>query len=379
MKLFQSIFLCVLAIECGAQNPVINKRPVDLHDGINTAQMATVGINADTINELTDKINAGYYPNIHSLLIYKSGYLVYENYFPGRDEKWGVSTGLTKHGINDLHDLRSVTKSVVSTCVGIAISQGKIKSIDEKVFDFFKEYDYLDTGLKKDLTIRHLLNMSSGFKWNEDVPYNNPENSEVLMTNSPDPVKYIFSQPIVKNPGAEWRYNGGTVQLLAAIIEKATGKKLDEYANENLFKPLGIKTFYWYKFPGTNESIAASGLRLRSRDMLKFGMLYQQNGKWQGKQIVPEAWVHHSFLKAITVSGNVGYGYLFWKVQTQTAQKYELDLTVANGNGDQRIFFDDKNKLIVVVTAGNYNGAGSTEKTNAQAMLKDYIYASFIK
>lgn len=221
--------------------------------------------------------------------------------------------------------------------------------------------------------------MSSGFKWNEDVPYNNPENSEVLMTKSPNPIKYVLSQPILKKPGSEWRYNGGTVQLLAAIIEKATGKKIDEYANENLFIPMGIKTFQWYKFPGTTEPSAASGLRFRSRDMLKFGILCQQNGNWQGKQIVPKTWVQQSFLKSMNVSSSVGYGYLFWKEYIQTAQKYNLELTVANGNGDQRIFFDDKNKLIVVVTAGNYNGAGTTEKTNARAMLKDYIYASFIK
>ena len=379
MKILNTLFFCLLAFACKAQTTGKETKPADLNDGINTAFMSSVGVNPDTINELTNKINSGYYPNIHSLLIYKNGYLVYENYFMGKDEKWGVPAGITQHSINDLHDLRSITKSVVSACVGIAINQGKIKSIDQNIFDFFKEYSDLDTGLKKGITIRQLLTMSSGLKWNEDVPYNNPENSEILMTNSKDPVKFALSQPVVTTPGVKWNYNGGTVQLLAAIIEKVTGKTLDKFANENLFVPLGINSFYWYRFPGSNECAAASGLRLRSRDILKFAILYRQDGVWQGIQILPKEWVQQSFIKQISISDNLGYGYLFWKVYPPVTYKKIPELTAGVGNGDERIFFDDKNKLIVVVTAGNYNTAGIFGKTNSLAMLKDYVYPSFIK
>lgn len=379
MKLLNILFLSMITLACQAQTHQTEKRPIDLHDGIKTATMASVGINADTIGKLNGKLNSGYYINIHSLLIYKNGALVYETYLPGQDEKWGESTGLTKHGINDLHDLRSVTKSIVSACIGIAINQGKIKSTDQKVFDFFKEYAALDTGLKQQLTIGHLLSMTSGLRWNENVPYNNPENSEIQMTKSDDPVKFILSQPVIIKPGTKWNYNGGAVQLLASILERATGKTLDAFANENLFTPLGIKSFYWYKFPGTNEPAAASGLRLRSRDVLKFAIMYQQKGIWEGKQIIPAAWVEQSFNKSITIAPDLGYGYLFWKLYPPAAYNVP-NLTVAVGNGDERIFFDNKHKLIVVITAGNYNlPSNFYGQTNSTATLKDYIYPSFIK
>ena len=118
-------------------------------------------------------------------------------------------------------------KSIVSACVGIAVQQGKIKSIDQKVFDFFPEYKKLDTGLISSLTIKHLLTMSSGLVWNEDLPYDNRENSEIRMIRSANPVEYVLSQPLEFQPGVSWKYNGGTTQLLAAIIEKTTGKKID--------------------------------------------------------------------------------------------------------------------------------------------------------
>jgi CubicO group peptidase (beta-lactamase class C family) len=379
MKLVNVFFLSMITIACKAQSLRNDGRPIDLHDGIKTGTMANVGINPDTIEKLTGKLNSGYYPNIHSLLIYKDGTLVYETYLTGEDENWGTSTGLTKHSINDLHDLRSITKSIVSACVGIAINQGKIKSTDQKIFDFFKEYAALDTGLKQQLTVGNLLNMTSGLRWNEDVPYNNPENSEIQMTKSDNPVKFILSQPIVIKPGTKWNYNGGAVQLLAYILEKATGKPLDQYANENLFIPLGIKSFYWHNFPGTKVAEAASGLRLRSRDALKFAIMYQQKGIWEGKQIVPAAWIEQSFNKSITISPELGYGYLFWKLYPPATYNVP-DLTVSVGNGDERIFFDDKHKLIVLITAGNYNlPSNFFGKTNSLATLKDYIYPSFIK
>ena len=342
-------------------------------EGIACASMDEVGIDSILINKIDTAIRNGTYPNIHSLLIVGNNKLVYENYWPGKDESWGDDLGIRIHGKDSLHDIRSISKSVVSACVGIAIQQGKIKSIDQKVFDFFPEHKKLDTGLISSLTIKHLLTMSSGLAWNEEVPYDNPENSEIRMIRSSNQVEYVLSQPMELPPGQVWKYNGGTTQLLAAIVEKATGKKVDQFAKEYLFHPLDIKEFEWIKYPGTDQPAAASGLRLRSRDLLKFGLLYYNNGVWNDKQIIPKEWIEESFRSHVQRPDGGAYGYQFWLWQ-DTINNKPTPLIGCVGNGDQRIFFDKTHNIMVVTTAGNYNKW--TIKKNAYALMKEYIYPS---
>src|SRR5437762_115570 len=150
-------------------------------EGIPISSMAEVSIDSGIANRIDTAIGNGTYPNIHSVLIVRRNMLVYEQYWPGKDEHWGLDLGIVPHEKDSLHDIRSISKSIVSACIGIAMQQGKIKSVNQKVFDFFPEYAGLDTGWKSLLTIKHLLTMSSGLSWNEDVPYDNPENSEIRM------------------------------------------------------------------------------------------------------------------------------------------------------------------------------------------------------
>jgi CubicO group peptidase (beta-lactamase class C family) len=363
------LFFIIIGFAFGQAN-----KPPNLKDGITTAFLSQVGINEALIKEVETQITSGYYPNIHSLLIYKADKLVYENYFKGKDEIWGTDLGVIEHKIDDLHDVRSISKSVVSACIGIAVAQGKIKNVDQRVFEFFPEYAAYDTGMIRQLTIKHLLTMTSGLKWNEEVPYDNPENSEIQMIRSPDPIAFVLSRPFTISPGKEWKYNGGTTQLLAAIIERTTGKKVDAFADEFLFRPLGITKFEWIKYSGSDNPAAASGLRLRSRDLLKFGILYHRKGKWNNKQIVPQAWIEESFTSWVSQSKRSGdYGFQFW-IWNEMVQGRSIKLVAAVGNGDQRIFFDETNDLLVVVTAGNYNKWDITN--NSSAILRK-IYESF--
>jgi len=347
------------------------KQSESTEEGIAFASMADAGINSAIINKIDTAIRNGTYPNIHSLHIVRNNKLVYEKYWPGKDESWGDDLDIRIHDKDSLHDIRSISKSIVSACVGIAIEQGKIKSVDQKVFDFFPEYAKLDTGIKSALTIKHLLTMSSGLVWNEDVPYDDPENSEIKMIRSSNPVEFVLSQPMEFPPGEVWKYNGGTTQLLAAIIEKTTGKKVDQFANEYLFQPIGIKQFEWAKYPGTDLPAAASGLRLRSRSLLKFGLLYFNGGKWKDKQVVPQKWVEESFQSHVQRAGGGSYGYQFW-LWEDTINNKPTPIVGCVGNGDQRIFFDKTNDLLVVTTAGNYNKW--TIKNNADALVKEYVY-----
>lgn len=371
--LFASLFFLVLFISCRINSNNIQEIPKNLNDGIETASIAEVKFNSAIIREIIDSINTGFYPNRHSLLIYKDDKLVLENYFTGRDNLWGQDIGIIAHSDSTLHDVRSISKSIVSACVGIAIDQGKIKSVDEKVFNFFSEYDTLRNGGKEELTIKHLLTMTSGLDWNEEVPYDNPENSEIQMDNSKDGIEFVLSRKLVATPGTEWKYNGGTTALLGEIIRRVSGQNVYEFAKKHLFSPMGITISEWTNSTGTTIPAAASGLRLRSRDLLKFGILYLNEGKWQGQQIVSADWIRQSFTWHISRPDGGGYGYQFWLFQ-DTLDGENKVWPAAVGNGDQRIFFDRKNNMVIGMTAGNYNQFDI--KNNSFAILKR-IYSSF--
>ena len=372
----QSLLIALLIFVFASCEQQGKKQNTASEEGIVFGSMDDAAIDSVLISKIDTAIRNGTYPNIHSLHIVRNNKLVYENYWPGKDEIWGNDLGIRLHDRDSLHDIRSISKSVVSACVGIAIQQGKIKSIDQKVFDFFPEYKKLDTGLISSLTIKHLLTMSSGLVWNEEVPYDNPENSEIRMTRSSNPVEYVLSQPLEFQPGVSWKYNGGTTQLLAAIIEKATGKKVDQFAKEYLFQPLGIKQFEWTKYPGTDQPAAASGVRLRSRDLLKFGLLYNNNGSWNGKQIISKDWIEESFQSHVQRPDGGAYGYQFWLWQ-DTINNKSTSFIACVGNGDQRVFFDKTHHMVVVTTAGNYNKW--TIRKNAYALMKEYIYPALIR
>ena len=371
---------CLLIIaQPGCDQPSRVEITTNTEEGIRLGSLVEAGIDSSKLDSMTVAIVRKEYPNIHSVLIVKDKKLVFEKYWPGNDELLGKSLGIIDHHRDTLHDIRSITKSVVSACIGIAIAQQKIKDVDQSIWDYFPEYLELKRGDKAHLTIRHLLTMSSGLEWNENIPYTDPANSELQMDDSPDPVQFVLSRNLVQPPGKGWNYNGGTTQLLAAIIKKASGQEVDEYATDNLFEPLGIRHFFWIKFPDSgktkNVPLAAAGLRMRSRDLVKFGLLYMNQGMWNGKRILEESWVNDSHKSHIGRENpsyqTGGYGYQFWTGKDTVGNKV-IDLAVAVGNGDQRIFFDHVNDLMVVTTAGNYNQW--TIKNNAGALLKNFIY-----
>jgi CubicO group peptidase (beta-lactamase class C family) len=367
------IGLFSVTIGCGQVNSKKLNNSKNIQDDISVSTLSEAGMKEAVINEIIDSINSGFYPNRHSLLIYKNDKLVSENYFTGQDYNWGRDIGIVKHSDTVLHDMRSVSKSVVSACIGIAIAQGKIKGVDQPIFDFFEDYNQFNNEGRDKLTIKHLLTMTSGLEWNEDVPYDNPENSEIQMINSGDGIGFVLSRELIVKPGSVWTYNGGTTELLAEIIYRVSGKNIHEFAKKFLFQPIGIANSEWTISPSTNSPSAASGLRLTSKDMLKFGILYHNDGKWGTKQIVPKEWVNESLMSNIGRPDGGGYGYQFW-IFDYFIQGKKLTIPAAVGNGDQRIYFDKTNGLLIVTTAGNYNMWDI--ENNASAVLKK-IYTSF--
>src|SRR5262249_30750017 len=161
---------------------------------------------------------------------------------------------------------RSISKSVVSLLVGIAIDRKLIASVDEPVFRLFPEHGDLRTPEKDRILIRHVLAMASGLAWDETIPYSDPRNSEIRMSVAADPLPLVLEQPVAAAPGTTYTYGGGDTHLLAAVIQRASGRTLQEFAREALFEPLGITDWRWNSY-SNGVLAAASGLQMRPRDM----------------------------------------------------------------------------------------------------------------
>ena len=342
------------------------RRGLRLLAAVLLAGLVTTAHAADApLAKLTDDIRAGKYSNIHSLLVLKSGKVVAEEYFQGEDERRGQPLGNVRFDANTLHDLRSVTKSVTSALFGIAVASGAIPDTEVPVLSLFPEYKDLQTDERMRIRLRHVLAMSSGFEWDEDSrPYGDPQNSETAMDGASDRVRFVLSRPIVAPPGERFRYSGGDTLLLAAVIERATKMRLDKYAEQVLFRPLGIDRYDWIEYPD-GTPIAASGLRLLPRDMAKFGVLYMSRGQWQGVQVVPEAWVQASIRPQTKVSdrpfGFQNYGYQWWL--GTAGDDAHTPWIMAVGYGGQRIMLIPSLDLVMVLTAGMYRNRAQTDIT----------------
>jgi CubicO group peptidase (beta-lactamase class C family) len=344
--------------------------PPSLDDGWKTAPLEQVGMDRQRLEAMTNSIRAHTEFNIHALLIERDGRLVYEEYFSGEDQRWGEPLGVVVFNREVKHDLRSVTKSVVSALVGIANASGAIRSLDTPVLDYFPEYKDLQVPQRRQITIRHALMMSAGFEWNEDIPYTNPKNDEIVMNRSRDPMHYVLSRPIVAAPGTMWRYNGGTTQVLGTIVQRATKQPLADYARATLFSLLDVTQLEWLGNLAGVPS-AASGLRLRPRDLAKFGSLYLHNGQWNGRQVLPREWVHESTRRQLTFPGQParGYAYQWWHACYPTSSGV-VEVPTAVGNGTQRIFLMRAEQTVVTVLAGRYNDFSANPP---ERLLLDYI------
>ncbi len=356
--------VCISCFTSCSQPPVRDAnyhyaKPASLEDGLLTDHIANSNINSNKIIELTKLILQDSFPNIHSVLIAKDNKLIYENYFSGKDENWGSRLGYAKHDVNILHDTRSISKSVVAACIDIAIQQQKIKSIDDPIFNYLTDYQEYKTIENEKITIRELLTMSSNIAWDEDVPHGTSANDETQMERSGNPIKYVLNRPMKTSAASAWKYNSGGVQVLAEIIKSVSGDNIDKFAEKYLFAALGIQKYKWTKSHRKFQA-AASGLRLTSRDLLKFGLLYLNNGQWNGKQIISENWVAQTLKTQVyrdTNSKTKGYSFLFW-TETESINSKPFELVIARGNGGQRIFLHKASNMLVVITAGNYNKKG---------------------
>jgi CubicO group peptidase (beta-lactamase class C family) len=290
---------------------------------------------------------------LHSLLIEHRGTMIRESYFKGVDKPIGDwFSKEINFTANDLHDMRSVSKTVIALAVGIAIDEGKIKGIDEPVL--YKNQPRHVLG--KPLTIAHLLSMSNGLQWNEQVKtYGTLNNDESYLFFLPGRANFILSKPDVAEPGSVYNYSGGNTTLLAQLIKERSGQSFPEYINERLFKPLGITEFEW-RSDMLWRPVSFAGLRLKPRDLLKIGRLILQEGQWAGKQIISKQWLKQSFTSHVNINDDWQYGF-HWRIGHAKWQDKTVKWVAAIGNGGQRLFIVPELELSVVMTAGDYNSA----------------------
>jgi len=289
------------------------------------------------------------------VVVVRRGKLVFEQYFAGYDEPWGMDDKEYEFDATTKHDVRSVSKSVTSLLVGIAVARG-LFAVDDLVMNFFPDHASTKGLGWEQVSVRHLLTMSSGMRWDEVLAWTDPQNDEPHLSTEPDPLRYVISKPIDSFPGTIWNYNGGSTDLLGAIIEKTSGKSFEAFAREALFEPLGITDWEWKTYQNGRFAPAA-GLRLRRRDAAKVGQLVLERGSWNGKQVVPAQWIADSTAPRFQAIGLFGglyfYGYQWWIGRTFADGK-EIPWISGQGWGGQRLFIVPSLDIVVVTTAAMY-------------------------
>lgn len=246
--------------------------------------------------------------------------------------------------------MKSVSKSIASLAVGIALDQGLIQSLDEPIFSFFPGLSDLRSPEKDRIKLAHALTMSMGLAWVEATPATGDyDNDEARMNMAWDPCRYVLGLPVTAPAGQEFFYNTGALRLIASIIHKATGRPLDEFARATIFEPLGITNADWIRVRGDTD--AGGGLRLRPRDMAKIGQLVLAGGRWNDRQIVPSAWIETSTALKLKAVDGLSYAYLWWLDRTRV-NGHDFHWVGALGRGGQSIRIVPKLDLVVVVTAG---------------------------
>lgn len=335
----------------------------------------TAAADGDFLVRLGELQRDGRALGLHTLLVSRGGKLLFEHYGTGEDESWGKPLGTITFDPTVLHDLRSVTKSIVGMLYGIALADGKVPEPQAKLYDQFPEYADLARQPGRDhITVSHVLSMTLGFEWDElTIPYGDPRNSEVAMELSPDRYRYVLDRPIVREPGITWTYNGGATALLGRLITKGTNQKLPDYARHVLFDPLGLGPTEWSNGL-QGEAAAASGLRMRAPDLLRIGQMVLAGGAWQGRQIVPQAWLQQSTSPTVTIEGNYRYGWHWYLGEISAGAPSRAERLISGvGWGGQRLFLVPALDLVVAMNAGNYRKPGQEQRRIANVVLTELV------
>ena len=336
------------------------KTPEDLKDGWEIANIEDSNIHQAPILHLIEAINSGDLPNTHSVLIAKANKLVFEAYFDG-------------HHAHIPHDMRSASKSIASAVIGIVIEDQLLKDIHQKLYDYLPEqFQYTKDSLKSTIKIKDLLTMSSGLDVNGAASEGNYQNSDHWL-------KTVLEAPMKEKPGNRMLYGSANPFLLGICLEEQLTSPMELYMDQTLLSPLGITNYIMQTDETLSKPYFGGGMHLTSRDMLKFGQLYLNQGRWNGKQILSENWVNQSFQKYGRLEDTKDkneYGYQ-WRHKTYKVGKQAIESVEARGNGGQYIFVIPSLESVVVITSGNFRNGALLQQP--EKILETYILPSMVK
>jgi CubicO group peptidase (beta-lactamase class C family) len=286
-------------------------------------------------------LNAAELETLYGLLVIKNGHLIAEGYF-------------NEGSVDQKANMTSVTKSYASALVGIALDQGCLSSVDQKMLDFFPELaDQIKDPRKNEITIRQMLQMRAGYPWEESTA----ELFELLYTGFRPST--LVDVPLIRDPGTDFDYSNLTSHLLGIVVARACDTDLKSFAQEHLFSPLGVEPGFWQQ-DWEGYYLGYSDLDLSARDMAKFGLLYLNDGVYEGNQIISADWVRES-LQTYSEDAfdyrvgrnfdDIGYGYQWW-----SAQAGDHHYNLAWGHGGQQIALVDEFDMVIVVKADPLHG-----------------------
>jgi CubicO group peptidase (beta-lactamase class C family) len=321
------------------------------------------GLDKDALEALHRELAEGAHGYVDALLVVRNAFVVFERSYSHDYDRLFVGKG--PGGLYNyydpqwhpywkrtpLHTMQSVSKSVTSALVGIALRRGEIPGVEVPVMPYFSDFKTRPDARRDRMTLRHVLTMTTGIEWDESsVSYTDPKNDCAAMEAADDWIQYVLDRPMAFEPGERYEYNSGATQLLSHLIARTTGKPADDYAKEHLFGPLGIE-YAWKRTP-KGLADTEGGLYLRPRDLAKLGYLYLRDGVWEGRRILPEGWVKDSTsLQVATGSPDWGYGYKWWVLSHREAEA--LTAFAARGYGGQYCIVVPGLDLVVVLTGWN--------------------------
>lgn len=320
--------------------------------------------NHNIITELNIKIAQYAFKEISGIVAVYNNELLIEEYFDGADR-------------NTLHDPRSVGKTFASTLMGMAIHDGYIADESQKLESFYDLKNYAHySPVKAQVKISDLLTMGSAFD-GSDMDGDSPGNEENMYPTE-NWVKFTLDLPMdsKKTNGAQWDYFTAGVVILGDILNKSVPGGLEKYAADKLFTPLGITHYQWQYTPQQVPN-TAGGIQLTALDFAKYGLLYQNKGKWKGKQLLPESWVNKSFTRHLSIPerANEFYGYLFWN-KTYHVDGKAYEAYYCSGNGGNRIIIFKDLPLTVVILAKAYNKAYAHPQ--ADKIVEEYLLRAIV-
>lgn len=357
-----SILFLITIIGCNTKNK--DKESIKEPHTINSQNVIS-----SVIDSINSEINNGEYGLIDRFMVIQNEELLADFKYEQDYESIAQKYDTTNHQYNynhpnwhpyykqtELHTLQSVTKSITSILLGIALDLNEDYNINTSVMPLFKDYDIKSLDKRKnDIKIKDLLTMRSGLMWDESK-YPDPTNDCLLMESSNEWINFVLNKPMDTIPGTGFVYNSGASVLLGKIVRIISGKRIDKWAEEKLFEPLGITDYYWKETPN-GEIDTEGGLYLKAEDLAKIGSFFLNNGKWNGEQILSESWVKVSTSPIVNDvnpddKSKTGYGYQWWVPEHTNGIS---EIFAGNGFGGQYLMMSPEYNLIVVFNGWNIN------------------------